>query len=920
MKKITFLFIALISFCWQSYAQVTIGDGTNEVQSVPIEPYYGYTYSQSIYLQSEINAAGDITSIQWYYSGTSDLANTQDIVIWMAHTTKTDFADNTDWVDVAGLTQVYAGTLGTPTGPGWMTITLDAAFTYNNTDNLIIAVDENTDGYNDSTDDFYCTAVGADRSIYYRNDSTNPDPAAPPATASGAISYIPNVILGGITQSCPTPTALVASNITDSSADLGWTADASQNLWDIELGAAGFTPTGTPTATGVTNPYNATALMEDTAYEFYVRADCGGGDTSSWAGPFSFSTPLSCADVSDVAVSDILTNSVTVNYTVGNGNDTALVEIYAQGESAANNNTAVYSNNSATGGMDMATGLMSDTAYDLYVTGQCGANSSAIQGPVTFTTACDAVAAPYTEDFENAGNIPDCWANSGAEDWDYADDGGDHVGNGGNITGSTSSNNYYAFANASGEQENAILISPLVDVSSLTTPALSFYEISDAEDSANSQLDVEVWDGTAWNNVGTYNTNTSGWELKVIDLSSLTITGPVRARFTFTEPTPGDFDDDIAIDDVSFAELPSCNQPSMLTATNIMATSADLGWTADTSQSLWDIELGTAGFTPTGTPTAMGVANPYGATSLMENTAYDFYVRADCGGGDTSDWTGPFSFTTPCNVVSSFPAITDFSVNPPACWDEAGSGEVADGPGDIGASVWKDNRAYTDAEGNVVNSNVINLYLGDDYREWLLSPVYDIPAGTGHSLVVNVAVTDYSFSGTSDATDTDTMGSDDEVQLLQSTDGGNTWTNITTWNVGNQPAVTGTEYIADLAAISGNVQFAIWGSDGATDDAEDFDFHVGAFRVVETTSLSTSTFENEAAFTYFPNPVKNTLTLNAQNTIEDVTMYNMLGQEVLRVAPNTVDSEVDMSALQNGTYFVKVTINNVTKTVRVIKQ
>jgi hypothetical protein len=73
-------------------------------------------------------------------------------------------------------------------------------------------------------------------------------------------------------------------------------------------------------------------------------------------------------------------------------------------------------------------------------------------------------------------------------------------------------------------------------------------------------------------------------------------------------------------------------------------------------------------------------------------------------------------------------------------------------------------------------------------------------------------------------------------------------------------------------------------------------------------------------FSYFPNPVKNTLTLNAQDTIEDVTMYNMLGQVVLRATPNAVTSEVNMSALANGAYFVQVTIANTTQTVRVIKQ
>ena len=94
----------------------------------------------------------------------------------------------------------------------------------------------------------------------------------------------------------------------------------------------------------------------------------------------------------------------------------------------------------------------------------------------------------------------------------------------------------------------------------------------------------------------------------------------------------------------------------------------------------------------------------------------------------------------------------------------------------------------------------------------------------------------------------------------------------------------------------------------------------GTFDIVVNASLSTGSFENEAAFNYYPNPVQNTVTLNAQNTIENVIMYNMLGQEVLRATPNAVNSELDMSNLQDGAYFVKVTIANVTKTIRVIKQ
>jgi len=72
-------------------------------------------------------------------------------------------------------------------------------------------------------------------------------------------------------------------------------------------------------------------------------------------------------------------------------------------------------------------------------------------------------------------------------------------------------------------------------------------------------------------------------------------------------------------------------------------------------------------------------------------------------------------------------------------------------------------------------------------------------------------------------------------------------------------------------------------------------------------------------FTYFPNPVNNVLTIKAQASIDNITVYNMLGQAVVRSTPNTNDSTVDMSALQTGAYFVQVSINNTLKTVRVIK-
>lgn len=90
-------------------------------------------------------------------------------------------------------------------------------------------------------------------------------------------------------ESCYAPTALTATNITTTSADLAWTTIGSETAWNIEYGEAGFTQGSGTTVAATTNPYNLTGLTANTAYSFYVQADCGSSDTSAWAGPFDFS-------------------------------------------------------------------------------------------------------------------------------------------------------------------------------------------------------------------------------------------------------------------------------------------------------------------------------------------------------------------------------------------------------------------------------------------------------------------------------------------------------------------------------------------------------------------------------------------------------------------------------------------------------
>ena len=62
-----------------------------------------------------------------------------------------------------------------------------------------------------------------------------------------------------------------------------------------------------------------------------------------------------------------------------------------------------------------------------------------------------------------------------------------------------------------------------------------------------------------------------------------------------------------------------------------------------------------------------------------------------------------------------------------------------------------------------------------------------------------------------------------------------------------------------------------------------------------------------------------TLTLKAQENINSVAIYNMLGQKVYNANVNAMRSTVDMSNLSNGTYIVKVNINGTEGSVKVIR-
>ncbi|MBQ3739993.1 MAG: fibronectin type III domain-containing protein [Bacteroidales bacterium] len=94
---------------------------------------------------------------------------------------------------------------------------------------------------------------------------------------------------------------------------------------------------------------------------------------------------------------------------------------------------------------------------------------------------------------------------------------------------------------------------------------------------------------------------------------------------------------------VSCVPAPTCIKPNQFVVNGTTNSDVTLSWTENGSATSWDIEYGAHGFT-LGQGTMVSVTtNPYTINNLTAGTAYDFYVRANCGGGDESDWTGPIT-------------------------------------------------------------------------------------------------------------------------------------------------------------------------------------------------------------------------------------------------------------------------------------
>ena len=232
---------------------ITVGTGTSTTYYVPFNSLYGYSFVEQIYTAGEIGTSGQITSVSFYHKPSSTTtAQTNNIVLYMKNVSRSSFSSTTDYEQVTAADIVYSGSWTIPGEEGWATINLSAPFDYDGTSNLLVAMDENTDGYSSR----YFTYTSVSNSVLdHYSDSYNPNPYDL-GSFSGSKAVRANRANAKfcITEDCTQPTGTFALNPSTINITAGSTYNISNALTNTltPSGTISYTSSNTGVAT-VTN-------------------------------------------------------------------------------------------------------------------------------------------------------------------------------------------------------------------------------------------------------------------------------------------------------------------------------------------------------------------------------------------------------------------------------------------------------------------------------------------------------------------------------------------------------------------------------------------------------------------------------------------------------------------------------------------
>ncbi|WP_126652134.1 GEVED domain-containing protein [Chryseobacterium aureum] len=368
---------------------------------------------------------------------------------------------------------------------------------------------------------------------------------------------------------------------------------------------------------------------------------------------FSADAYSDCAPPVLQAVSGITANSALVSWT-GNA---ASYDVYHSTSNTTPTGSVTPTYPGVTGTSTTIGGLNSNTTYYYWVRSNCNTatGQSVWSFAGTFKTACSTFTVPYTENFDTTSvgsntstNAPSCWAY--LESTSFAGYGYVAASN------SYSAPNSYYLNNSTGTAGSQMLVAPPTINLSDGTKRVRFYA----------------------------RTGTTGTTLVIGTLSNpadpasfTQIGSPVSLTTTHTQYTvniPAGSDLQLAfkhglggtsraiyIDNITVQTIPSCLEPTAVTASNVTLNTATIGWTAPASVPAngYEVYYSTTNTAPDAA-TVLNAANSVTSAttsaplnSLAADTNYYVWVRSVCSGTDRSIWSESATLRTGYCLPSS---------------------------------------------------------------------------------------------------------------------------------------------------------------------------------------------------------------------------------------------------------------------------
>jgi len=159
----------------------------------------------------------------------------------------------------------------------------------------------------------------------------------------------------------------------------------------------------------------------------------------------------------------------------------------------------------------------------------------------------------------------------------------------------------------------------------------------------------------------------------------------------------------------------NCAPPTTLSASSIFQTSAQLSWANPGGATSWEVAVQTAGSAiPSGSGVTANTNSNYLVTGLTQSTAYQYYVRADCGNSTFSAWAGPFPFNTQCGAFNvPFQEGFNSTSTTQTCWTVLNVNNDTD--------TWNMDFTTNPFEGNQAAAISTDFNAGAN-NDWLISP------------------------------------------------------------------------------------------------------------------------------------------------------------------------------------------------------